>query len=448
LLCLGLRIKSEFKNRTFTIAVKKNNFTYKIVESNKKIISFGGILKKRNTKGISGIYIFPDEIMANPRKVYELLKLYKLPVILLERIRSPDPGELPAYYSDLSLLKGHLIPDDEAVKLSERKKLLRYRRAIIERGVKIILLPRNNEYIKTKLAPICKGYKISNSLNTENWFSSRFLKKLLFLLLLFDIIFLLNFIIGKRKFIYPFIGTIFLYIVSSIANFEHFYINLVATIIIIIYFFVIGYLILEPGTQSSRKPRCNSFYIVALSSLLLGILIYFIHSSLVFQFYIYRFRGIKIVLIAPLIAIFIQTFIYIASEKINIKKMNGLIVFLFIFNLIFILLKSTNWRIIHWNVEENIREFFEINLFVRPRFKEFLFGHPILLYGIYLLKKGNRRAVILIPFGMVGQISIINTYLHFSHPIYISLLTTIWGVIFGSIIGIIIIGIDKLVSKG
>ena len=83
--------------------------------------------------------------------------------------------------------------------------------------------------------------------------------------------------------------------------------------------------------------------------------------------------------------------------------------------------------------ETGLRQFVENLFYVRPRTKEFLFGQPLLLAG-FALK--NPALIIL---GMIGQVSIINTFLHAHAPLAISLVRSLHGIWLGAIIGYVII---------
>jgi len=107
--------------------------------------------------------------------------------------------------------------------------------------------------------------------------------------------------------------------------------------------------------------------------------------------------------------------------------------------LIYLILRSGNhsWLPIA-NFESSMRETLEQLMVARPRFKEFAIGHPILIIGLigrYLSK--NRAQVwshACIALGMVGQLSIINTFCHIHTPMIISLWRTANGLLLGSII--------------
>lgn len=87
-------------------------------------------------------------------------------------------------------------------------------------------------------------------------------------------------------------------------------------------------------------------------------------------------------------------------------------------------------------VERELRDGLEGLLMVRPRFKEFLIGHPALLVWISL---GTMRwrpwAVGLLAVGMLGQVSIVNSFLHLHTPLWVTLLRTFHGLWLGLLVG-------------
>ena len=87
--------------------------------------------------------------------------------------------------------------------------------------------------------------------------------------------------------------------------------------------------------------------------------------------------------------------------------------------------------------DEGMRRFLEDLLVFRPRTKEFLIGHPVLLLAATLALSGDfRLSLPLVLVGCIGQISMINTFSHIHTPIMATLQRTFYGLILGGIIGI------------
>jgi len=99
------------------------------------------------------------------------------------------------------------------------------------------------------------------------------------------------------------------------------------------------------------------------------------------------------------------------------------------------------------SLEKYFRSFLQDTLKVRPRTKEFLIAHPLFVLGGYLAVR-YKNALYLILAGVIGQLSIVDTFAHLHTPVIISLIRITYGVIFGAVIGAILIGCWKLVSRG
>lgn len=95
--------------------------------------------------------------------------------------------------------------------------------------------------------------------------------------------------------------------------------------------------------------------------------------------------------------------------------------------------------------ERSFRQFLDTVLGVRPRTKEFLIGYPILLALLYYGYK--EKYIVAIIFAVIGPTSLVNTYGHIHTPVLISLIRSGYGMIFGIIIGLLLIGAIKLLSR-
>lgn len=86
-------------------------------------------------------------------------------------------------------------------------------------------------------------------------------------------------------------------------------------------------------------------------------------------------------------------------------------------------------------------------LAVRPRTKEFLIGHPLMLLMIYLGYRDRYLPLLLVA--TIGQVSVVNTFAHIHTPVVISLIRTFNGVWLGILLGLILIaGYLVLVRAG
>jgi hypothetical protein len=91
------------------------------------------------------------------------------------------------------------------------------------------------------------------------------------------------------------------------------------------------------------------------------------------------------------------------------------------------------------SIELLFRNWLESTFGVRPRFKEFMLGHPPLLLGLFLAIR-YRAAWVLIIVGTMGQLSMVSTFTHLHTPLYISIIRTLLGLGAGLLIGLVCIG--------
>ncbi|WP_051273478.1 DUF5693 family protein [Desulfotruncus alcoholivorax] len=91
-------------------------------------------------------------------------------------------------------------------------------------------------------------------------------------------------------------------------------------------------------------------------------------------------------------------------------------------------------------LELKFRSLLDTLLGVRPRTKEFLVGHPLLLLVFYLGYRNNNYMPLLLA-GAIGQISLVNTYAHIHTPLAVSLLRSFNGLVLGIIVGLALIAL-------
>jgi hypothetical protein len=88
-------------------------------------------------------------------------------------------------------------------------------------------------------------------------------------------------------------------------------------------------------------------------------------------------------------------------------------------------------------VELKFRSLLDRFLPARPRTKEFLLGHPALVLGLAFWLRGRRRwALPLLVIGVVGQVSLLNTFCHIHTPLMLSVVREVTGLIAGAAIGL------------
>ncbi|MCX6361061.1 MAG: DUF5693 family protein [Armatimonadetes bacterium] len=86
--------------------------------------------------------------------------------------------------------------------------------------------------------------------------------------------------------------------------------------------------------------------------------------------------------------------------------------------------------------ELRLRSILDALLIVRPRTKEFLIGHPLIFLGAAYAATGRRTwAPVLTIVGMLGLVSIVNTFCHIHTPVHLSAARVTIGLILGCAIG-------------
>ncbi len=90
------------------------------------------------------------------------------------------------------------------------------------------------------------------------------------------------------------------------------------------------------------------------------------------------------------------------------------------------------------DLEMIARNFLELKLIARPRTKEFMFAIPAIILASYMILNKNKVGMFISGLVIViGQTSIVNTFSHIRTPMYLSIIRTFYGILFGIILGII-----------
>lgn len=89
--------------------------------------------------------------------------------------------------------------------------------------------------------------------------------------------------------------------------------------------------------------------------------------------------------------------------------------------------------------ELKIRSLLDHYLYARPRFKEFLLGHPLMIVALVLGVRGWRGwAIPVFLVGAIGQVSLLNTFCHLHTPLLVSLWRAGLGLLIGVALGVLI----------
>ncbi|MDI6641759.1 MAG: DUF5693 family protein [Elusimicrobiota bacterium] len=187
----------------------------------------------------------------------------------------------------------------------------------------------------------------------------------------------------------------------------------------------------------------KKFFQVSLINFIAGLAISAILTSSVFLVKIAEFRSVRVAFILPVV---LSVFVLFDMNKLKeffLKPQslfNTSLIFILVFTLFAAVYRIGTIERIS-TLELWLRESFEEMFYIRPRFKEFLIGHPLMILGLSLNNK------LLLIFGLIGQLSLINTFIHVHIPLSISILRTIYGIFLGSLIGLIVLYFRRFYYK-
>lgn len=171
------------------------------------------------------------------------------------------------------------------------------------------------------------------------------------------------------------------------------------------------------------------------------------------------FKGVKLVYIIPIMAVLL----YVVAEMNQLSghgmkaalsktvtlvnkevKYSHLLLFVVIAVVgLFYISRTGNFGPVS-NIELTFRQWLEDTLIVRPRTKESLIGFPFFILALYVMGINRKWGIILLVPGVIGFLSIVNTFTHLHIPVAISLLRTSYSVVIGFVVGLVFIFIFKL----
>ena len=152
------------------------------------------------------------------------------------------------------------------------------------------------------------------------------------------------------------------------------------------------------------------------------------------------FRGVTLIYIVPIA--FVTIYAVWGNIK-NILKMNviywHMAVIAIIASVGFYYIDRTGNTAQVAAIELQIRSLLEQILYVRPRTKEFLIGFPLFILALHIARSYPKAYYFLLIPGVIGFLSLVNTFTHLHIPLLISLLRSGYSIVFGFIIGLVLI---------
>ena len=161
-------------------------------------------------------------------------------------------------------------------------------------------------------------------------------------------------------------------------------------------------------------------------------------SSTPFLLKIESFRGVKIAQVGPFLLLVLwfllpsgQGLWHTGRNFLETRlKVKHLVLLALAGGIILVyLLRGGNTSILPASsLELALRHRLEVLFVARPRFKEFLIGHPgFFLFAALAARRLPGARVLALLLGLLGQISLFNTFMHLHRPVGLSLLGTVYG---------------------
>ncbi|WP_152416010.1 DUF5693 family protein [Halanaerobium saccharolyticum] len=454
--------------------------------SNNKVNAFSAL--KSNLELIKPKFLIFDgeEVTGYPNKIQEtasLMEKYGLTFGKVEAFIAAQAGaEKLAVLNDYKMLRTHSMQQEEVEQAADQEIISRYLLSVRERNVKIIyhkpylkgnrLVERNLNLLSALSSNLeTEGYKLGNS-EAAKYFSNSSWHLLTVLLgvtaagiLLLNYFSAFNYSSFMNIFFLLSAGAGMILLQSGREVLLRQITALGSAIIFPSVAVIIFLLEKDKGGEElegglSLSYLFFNFSAAVLTALIGGIFVSAALNSSDFIFKINDFRGVKIAFLLPLIIISLYYFIQPGRKKLtkeiprlleSVIKIKHLIIAggLALIAIIYIgrtgnfpLLPVPAWEL-------TVRSFLEKILYVRPRFKEFLIGHPIFIFSLYLSAK-KRKELYFYPFLMlasVGVITTVNTFSHLHTPVIISLLRTFHAYWLSFVIALVLIFIYKLFNR-
>ncbi len=196
------------------------------------------------------------------------------------------------------------------------------------------------------------------------------------------------------------------------------------------------------------------FWLVSLFSLMGGVCVAGMLNSLAFYIHASEFQAVKLSVFLPIILVGIHYFVKLTDWRGAMKSpmtwgATALGLGIGLALVIMIGRTGNDTGVGPSGGELVFRSLLDRFLYVRPRTKEFLIGHPVLVVGVGMLGRLMSRhesgdsqsglagwAVLALMVGAIGQTSLVNTLCHIHVPFFLSLIRDIEGMALGCIIGV------------
>lgn len=447
----GFNVVFRFENNDL------NDLNYKLLKE----------LSKDTSVIFSGEEIlgFPDNI----DKTTELMQKNSNTFGFIEAIIAAQDGEDKlAANLDYELVRVHSITQDEMNIYTQSKIVNRYKRAIRERSIRFLylrpIIKENKDFAAAKLLNkeyiqglnnelVSAGYNINRATPFQQFSNnSIFLIFSALGILVGGVLLLIEIFKIKEdllRYIIIILGIIGIFLTYSILDTSIFRAGLaLGSSIVFPSLAIVTQLLKKSGNKSILNYLKAALITLAGAGFIVTAL-----ADISYLTKINQFRGVKLAFLMPLLIVTFYYFMeYIVREKnttikqkfneileINLKVKHLLILVFVGLAGIYYILRTGNFPILDIPaIEERFRVLLEEILYVRPRFKEFLIGHPAFIVALYYFKniKNSYSVFFLGLLAVIGQLNIINSFAHIHTPLFISLLRTVHGLWIGLLLGL------------
>ncbi len=238
---------------------------------------------------------------------------------------------------------------------------------------------------------------------------------------------------------------------------------------------ILGFLVLDAYLSKSTRRGLlqvlTGYWLVCGISLIGGLCVAGMLNSLSFYIHASEMQAVKVSVFLPIVAVGLHYFVTLTNWKralespITLAKIGvGLAVCLAVG--VMLARTGNDTGVGPSDGELVFRSLLDRFLYVRPRTKEFLVGHPALIIGIGMLGQvlGRKRdseasdalesplrgwTALALMVGAIGQSSLVNTLCHIHIPFFLSLIRDVEGMALGCIIGVVLwVVVKRLLPDG
>jgi hypothetical protein len=358
-------------------------------------------------------------------------------------------------YLDKNILRMHSIGEAEMLTMTQSRAVERYALAVTDRDIRVLLVrlipdlsikDQSSYLIELKSSIEGEGYKFGSPKAFGSLPFSRLYLALIGLGVTAGGILILE-QLKLRKFglalgALGFMGFLGLLFIGEIGMAR----KGMALMAVIIFPILAVTICLEEKPSCIGKTILN-FIKMVLISMIGALLMVGLLGDKTFMYTLDQFMGVKLAHVVPLFLIVLIFYFFkgwghplikvgkalnstIAVKHVVLLGVLGIVLLVYVMRT-----GNDSGAVSAW--ELTFRSALDDLLAVRPRTKEFLIGHPLMVLLIYLGYRDKYLPILAVA--MIGQVSLVNTFAHIHTPIIISLIRTFNGIWLGIGIGLLLI---------